>query len=29
MQALFSPDSKIMQFLSRLCDLILLNFCFY
>ena len=28
MQALFSPDSKIMQFLSRLCDLILLNLLF-
>lgn len=28
MQALFSPDSKIMQFLSRLCDLILLNVLF-
>ena len=28
MQFLFSPDSKIMQFLSRLCDIAVLNLLF-
>lgn len=28
MQFLFSPDSKIMQFLSRLCDIAVLNLMF-